>query len=295
MQLPLAVARATVRYVMRPVLSTRFSVQRQRKILDTLTKIGVTPEGTDVEARTLAGRPVERIVTPGADPHRTILFLHGGGYTVGSLATHRSMAAFLSAASGAVVYVLDYRLAPEHPYPAAVDDAVTAYEELLAGGIAPAHLAVAGDSAGGGLALALALRVRDGGGPLPAALGLISPWVDLTMANTHDDRRDPLLTTEWLARCVADYAAGDPGRPEISPLFADLSGLPPTFVHGASDEILVDDVERLVAELEKVGVAVTYRRLEGLWHDVHLNAGSVAEATAAVSEVGAHLRAALAD
>lgn len=293
MQIPTRALRVVTRYSMRPVLSTRLSPQRQRQIIDLLTKIGVLPDGTDVEPRTLGGRPVERIVTDGADPHRAVFFLHGGGYTVGSLNTHRSLAAHLGAASGAVVYVLDYRLAPEHPYPAAVDDAITAYEELLAGGIAADHVAVAGDSAGGGLALALALRAKGTGVDLPAALALISPWVDLTMANTQDDSKDPLLSTEWLARCAADYAGSDPARPEVSPLFADLSGLPPTFVHGASDEILVGDVERLVAELKKVGVDVTYRRLEGLWHDVHVNAGANADAKAAVDEVGAFVKAAL--
>lgn len=293
MQIPRSVFRAVTRYGMRPVLSTRLSPRRQRQILDVLTRVAVLPDDTVAHVQTLGGRPVERVVTPGADPDRVVLFLHGGGYTVGSLTTHRALAAHLGAASHTTVYVLDYRLAPEHPYPAAVIDALAAYDDLRDRGIEAEHIAVAGDSAGGGLALALALRLRETDRDLPAALALISPWVDLTLAHTHDDPKDPLLRRDWLARCVDDYAGPDPSLPEISPLFADLSGLPPTFVHGASDEILVDDVERLVAEMEKVGVAVTYRRLEGLWHDVHLNAGTMAEATSAVNEIGEFLRSRL--
>jgi monoterpene epsilon-lactone hydrolase len=192
-----------------------------------------------------------------------------------------------------VGHLLDYRLAPEHPYPAAVDDAVAAYQELLDQDIPADHIVVAGDSAGGGLSLALALRVRETGLPLPRALALVSPWTDLTLEGLNDAIDDPLLSREWLRRCARDYAGSDTERAEVSPLLADLAGLPPMLIHGASDEILIDDVERLVARARAAGVEVTYERLEGLWHLAQVHAGMVRDSTDAVSSMGTWLRAQL--
>ena len=289
--LPRLVMRVTVRLAVRPVLGPGVPVRRQRRLLDALGRIALLPRGTRVVTVGLGGCPAERISQPGADASHAVLYLHGGGYTAGSPATHRALAAHMAAATGVPVYLLDYRLAPEHPYPAAVQDAASAYQALLNSGIDPRRLAVAGDSAGGGLTLALMTRLREAGTPLPAGLALISPWVDLTLGHVRDDRRDPMLRTAWLQACAERYGAGAGlTAPEISPLFGELAGLPPMLVHGASDEILLADVERLVGQARAAGVPVAYRRLERMWHVAHLHAGLVAASTAAVGEIGAFLR-----
>lgn len=290
--LPLPVMRAITRLAVRPVLGPTTPVRWQRGLADLLNRFPLLPRGTRVVTVNLGNRPAERVDGPGADNSRAVLYLHGGGYTVGSPTTHRALAAHLAAAVGVPVYVLDYRLAPEHPYPAAVDDAATAYRALLDTGIAPQRLTVAGDSAGGGLALALMLRLRETGIPLPAGLALISPWVDLTLDHVRDNRRDPMLRASWLRACTARYRGErtDVRTPEISPLYADLTGLPPMLVHSADDEILLADIERLVERAEAAGVPVVYRRLERMWHVAHVHAGLVAASTAAVREIGAFLR-----
>lgn len=293
MDVPLPAARALTRFVVRPVLGTRLSPARQRRVIDALMRIAVLPRGAQVERSTLGGVGAERIVTAASSPERTLLYLHGGAYLVGSPATHRAAAAHLTHAVGAVGHVLDYRLAPEHPYPAAVDDALAAYRALLDAGVPAERIVVAGDSAGGGLALALALRARALGLPLPAALGLISPWVDATLRGLDESIKDPLLTRGWLELGAASYAGEDREQPEVSPFYADLAGLPPLFVHAASDEMFLGDVELFVGAARSAGVEVTYQRLEGHWHVTHLFAGMVREATEVVAQMGGWLRAAL--
>lgn len=291
---PLPAARVLVRRVVRPVLGTRLTPARQRQVLDTLMQFAVLPEGTVRSAATLGGVPAERIVTAASNPSRALLYLHGGAYLVGSPVTHRAVAAHLAHATGAVAHVLDYRLAPEHPYPAAVDDALAAYRALLDSGLTPEQVVVAGDSAGGGLTLALALRARSVGVPLPAALGLISPWVDLSLTGLDETVDDPLLSLPWLELGASSYAGSSVALPEVSPLHADLTGLPPLFVHAASDEMILPVVESFVAAARSAGVDVTYERLEGHWHVTHLFAGMVREATDVVQQLGGWLRGALA-
>lgn len=289
-QLPVPVARTMVRLALRPALGPTVKVTRQRRLLELVAKVIPTPSPVRVEASTLGGRPADVVSGPVSDPDRAILYLHGGGYTLGSPRTHRALAAHLAATAGAAVHVLDYRMAPEDPYPAALDDAVAAFAALVARGL---RVAVAGDSAGGGLALALAARLRDAGGPVPTALALVSPWADLTLEGVGEDPRDPLLTRAWLLACASRYAGPDgpsPEDPGLSPLHGDLGGLPPTIVHGAEQEILLADVERLARALERAGTPVTYRRLDGVWHVVHLQAGSLAPATEAVADLGRFLR-----
>lgn len=293
MHVPLPAARLLVRRVVRPVLGTRLPVARQRQVIDALMRVAVLPKGTQVERTTLGGVPAEQLVTAASNPQRALLYLHGGAYVVGSPTTHRALAAHLAHAVGAVGHVLDYRLAPEHPYPAAVDDALAAYRALLGTGLRPDQVVVAGDSAGGGLSVALALRARAVGVPLPAALGLVSPWVDLGLTGLDERVDDPLLSRGWLELGAAAYAGDDRDRPEVSPLYADLAGLPPTFVQAASDEIILGDVERFVAAARDAGVEVGYRRLDGHWHVSHLFAGMVREATSVVQDLGRQLRGAL--
>jgi acetyl esterase/lipase len=243
----------------------------------------------------LGRRPAE-ILTPAAgDAGATVLYLHGGGFTTGSPATHRALATHLAAASGATVHVLDYRLAPEHPYPAALDDVLAAFWELLDRGATPDRTAIAGDSAGGWLALTAALWLRDSGDPGPAALGLISPWLDLTGSTLPEGRRDAMLRPSWLHRCARDFGGGiDPGSAELAPLLADLAGLPPITVQVGSEEILLDDAVRLARRARAAGVPVDLRRLDGLWHVAHASAGLVAASTAAVDALGSALATRLA-
>lgn len=294
MHVPLPAARLLVRRVVRPVLGTRLTPVRQRQVINALMRVSVLPRGTRREATHLGGVPAERITTPAALPDRALLYLHGGAYLLGSPTTHRAVAAHLADSAGAVAFVLDYRLAPEHPYPAAVDDALAAYRALLEEGFPADRIVVAGDSAGGGLALALALRLRSVDAPLPSALGLISPWVDLTLTGLDSSVDDPLLGRGWLELGASSYAGARVDLPEVSPLKADLTGLPPLFVHAAGDEMIRGDVERLVAAARAAGVEVTYELLTGHWHVTHLFAGMVREATDVVQQLGGWLRGALA-
>jgi len=299
-QVPARLMRACVRGLVRPVLGPWSPVRLQRRWLELLTAPTPAADGVAIRPAQLAGRPAEVLQPADGDPSRTLLHLHGGGFTIGSLATHRSLATHLAAATGATVHVLDYRLAPEHPFPAALDDALAAYRELLADGADPARTILTGDSAGGWLALTAALHLRAAGDPLPAVLGLVSPWLDLTGGSWPDDRTDAMLRPAWLRRCAAGFAPDrDLTDPDLAPLDADLAGLPPMVVHVGSEEILVDDAVRLARRARTAGVPVQLRRLDGMWHVAHASAGLVEASAAAVTQLGtalaAHLPRASAD
>lgn len=284
-----------VRGLIRPALNPRVPIAVQRRWLGVLSALNLTPRGTHRTAVTMGGVPAERLdYHDGGD--LAILYLHGGAYVLGAPRTHRSITGTLARAAGAAVFVPDYRLAPEHPCPAAVEDAVAAYRWLLDTGWTAGRIALAGDSAGGGLAVAAALALRDEGLPLPSALGLISPWVDLTLAGDSMRERaaaDPMLQKDTLVQAAARYA-GERGveNPFCSPLFADLGRLPMLFVQVGSDEILYSDAERLVERARLAGVAADLTVFDGLWHVFHLHAGALPEADAALVALGGHLRAA---
>lgn len=226
-------------------------------------------------------------------PDTAVLYLHGGGYTLGSHRTHAALASHLARAGSTTVVVPDYRLAPEHPYPAALEDALKVYGALLDTYDA-SRLAIAGDSAGGGLALSLVVALRAAGLPLPAALVLISPWTDLTLdGGTHQTlrSRDPMLSARWLRR-AADGYRGELSLTDarISPLLADLRGLPPTLVQVGGDEILLDDARRLAERAWAVGVDLRMEIEPGMWHDFQLQAALLQRAAAAVTRIGRFLR-----
>ena len=286
-QLPAGVMRRVVRTVVRPVLGPRVPVAVQRRWLDVVSAVTPPATGVDVRAGELGGRPTEVMVPATAPTTGEVLYLHGGGFTTGSAATHRTLATHLAATSGAVVHLLDYRLAPEHPFPAALDDALAAYRELRERVDRPERTVLAGDSAGGWLALTTALRLRDEGSPLPAALGLVSPWLDLSGDERPDDRVDVMLQPAWLDRCAADFAPGrDLRGPELAPLAADLAGLPPLVVQVGSEEILLGESVRLAERARAAGVRVDLRRFDGMWHVFQVSAGSVRESTTAVAALG---------
>ncbi len=253
------------------------------------------PPGAAASPESLRGVPGLRIERSGepAGEQRQILYLHGGAYTAGSPLTHRGIAARLALLTGATVHVLGYRLAPEHPFPAALDDAIAAYRALAAQA-APERIALAGDSAGGGLALALAMRLREAGEPQPAALGLLAPWVDLTCSGESvRTRRDAGLRAGWIRSAAAAYAGAraldDPG---VSPLFGDLAGLAPMHVQVGGEDLLRSDAERLAERARSDGAEVDLRIYEGLWHDFQLGAGLFGEADEALADLAAALAAA---
>ena len=223
---------------------------------------------------------------------QAVLYLHGGWYVFGSAATYRELIGRLSLATGMWVLAPDYRLAPEHPFPAAVDDAVAAYRWLLGIGIEPGRIVIAGDSAGGGLAMATLVALSDAGDQLPAAAVLLSPAIDLTCSGDSYTSRatsDPLFTREQVVTLVAHYLAGaDPTSPLASPIYADLAGLPPLLVHVGSDEVLLDDSTRLAERARAAGVEVDLKVWDGMWHGFQRFAGrEVVEAQDSIDLIGA--------
>ncbi|MEQ1439783.1 alpha/beta hydrolase [Fontimonas sp. SYSU GA230001] len=288
------VLRLIVRWLIAPTVSGTAPVAVRRRQLERLTKLSrlPLPSGTQIEATTLGGAPALRARNTRVACRRTVLYLHGGAYAVGSTEVYREFTAHLARAWQAQVYAIDYRLAPEHPYPAALDDALAAYQALLQQGVTAAELVVAGDSAGGNLSLALALRLRDAGLPLPARLVLLSPWTDMTVSgpSAADKPRDDMLITASIRRAAQDYLAGADARaPLVSPLFADLRGLPPTLIQATDTEILLDDARRLAQAMREARVPVELRVWPGLWHVWPLFAGKLPEADAAVAEAAAFL------
>jgi cyclohexanone monooxygenase len=277
-----------LRRVVRPAL--RLPLAWQRRLLDAAARLSRLPGDVHVAPEVLGGVPGERH-TPLAR-EGTVLYLHGGAFVAGSPRSHRNLAARLARASAATVHVPDYRLAPEHAYPAPLDDALAAYRALIAAGHDPARLALAGDSAGASLALSTALALGPAGLPPPAALVLISPFVDYTLSGrSHQShaRRDPMLRRGWLAQGLAAH------RAPFSPLERPLPGLPPLLVQVGSEEILLDDAFALVARARAAGVAARLERYEGLWHDFQLNAGTLPTADRALAAIGRFLLAAWAE
>ena len=254
------------------------------------------PVEPDVKCEPISAGGVksEWVTAPGADPGRAILYLHGGGYVIGSINTHRSLAGRLSRAANARVLVVDYRLAPEHPHPAAVDDAVAAYRWMLAQGLKPNRIAVSGDSAGGGLTIATLVAIRDAKLPVPAAGAPISPWVDMEGIGdsmTSKAAADPIVQKAGLLDMAKAYLGGkDPRTPLAAPLYADLSGLPPLLIQVGTAETLLDDASRLAERARKAGVKVTYEPWENMIHVWHLFAPMLDEGKQAIERIGEFVR-----
>jgi len=251
--------------------------------------------GSGVRAETVnaGGIPAEWLL-PENNSGGVLLYLHGGGYVTGSIVTHRALASRLAKESGLRTLVIDYRLAPEHPYPAALDDAAAAYRWLLSSGIAANEITVAGDSAGGGLALALLMKLRAEGEELPAGAALLSPWTDLTVSGkSHYTRAkmDPMLTIGDLLAMGRHYVQdASPADPLISPLYGDFAGLPPLLIHVGENEILLDDAARAADKAKAAGVEVQYKSWPGVMH-VFQAIAPLPEAQAAVSEIAEFLSA----
>jgi len=273
-------------------------VNEQRRLLRELLSAQPLPADVTVTAAALGGVPTAEITVDGIEPRHIVLYFHGGVYVMGGAALAAGLASQVGRRTHAKVISVDYRLAPEHPYPAAVDDALAAYEALLHDGIAPADIAFAGESAGGGLAIATLVNARDHGLPLPAAAFAMSPYADLTLAGTTMDTRreaDPLLSPEALQARVPDYTAGqDAALGLISPVFADLSGLPPLIIQAGTHEVLLDDAVRLAQRAVTADVEVTLDITPGVPHVFQAYYPILDEASAALDRAGQLLSARLA-
>jgi monoterpene epsilon-lactone hydrolase len=255
--------------------------------------LGGAPDGK-CEKVDAGGVPAEWVTAPGCDPGRAVLYLHGGGYVIGSINTHRRLAYDVSAASGARVLVIDYRLAPEHPFPAAVDDATTAWRWLLQQGFATSRLAIAGDSAGGGLTLATLVNLRDQKLGLPACAVAISPWVDLEgVGNSITARaaQDPMVQKDGLLWMAGLYLNGkDAKTPLAAPLHADLKGLPPILVQVGTAETLLDDATRIAEKLHAAGIDVRLAIWPNMLHVFPLFAPILSEGRDGCLEIGSFIR-----
>jgi len=241
-------------------------------------------------------RPGGYLLTPpDTEGARIGLFLHGGGYVYGSLRSHGATVAEIARAAHCPMFFVDYRRAPEHPYPAALDDAAAAYRDLLARGTAPSDVVFTGDSAGGGLVLTTLLKLRDLGLPLPAAAACVSPWTDLTGSGesyrTLADE-DPMISQNIVALVTESYLAGtDPTNPYVSPLYGDLTGLPPMLIQVGSREVLLSDAERFVDALGRAGCTGALEVWPGMVHVWHLHHTRLAKAREGVARLGGWLRA----
>jgi acetyl esterase/lipase len=289
--MPTELARTVVSTVFRPVLDPRVPPAWQRRLVDAACATMVLPAGVRLAHGWLDGIPGRVCVPDDRIAGTAIVYLHGGGYVTGSSYNLRALAAGLAKATRATIFVPDYRRAPEHPYPAALRDTMTVIRAVRRSGYE--RMALAGDSAGAGLALAAAMRLRDADEPLPTGLALISPWVDLTLAGESyltKAAADPLLTEDWLRFCASAYSAStDPAHPEISPLYGDLRGLPPLVIQAGTEDILLSDADRLAEVATAAGVRTEYRRFPGLWHDFQQFAGILVEADDALTALARHL------
>jgi epsilon-lactone hydrolase len=293
--------RATIDAILRqaafPVDS---SVDEQRRLFHETASAQPRPADVTVTAAELGGVRTAEITIDGIEPRHIVLYFHGGVYVISDAFLAAGLASEVGRRMQAKVISVDYRLAPEHPYPAAVDDALAAYEALLASGIAASDIAFAGESAGGGLAIATMVNARDHGLDLPAAAYVMSPYVDLTLSGTSMETKgdaDPLLSRELLEPRVANYVQGqDAAFGLISPVFADLSGLPPLIIQAGSNEVLLDDAVRLAQQAAAANVEVTLEVTPGVPHVFQGFSAMLDEGAAALDRAGqlvsAHLAAA---
>jgi monoterpene epsilon-lactone hydrolase len=243
----------------------------RRQRLDEVGSVWPVADDITLEPVDVAGVPGEYSIAPGSDASRVLMFFHGGGYCSGSIRSHRRLVTEAGRAAGARTLAVAYRLAPEHPFPAALEDALTVWHFVREQGIAARHIAVGGDSAGGGLTLALIGQLQVAGEELPACAWLLSPWTDLTMSGSTlatKDSVDPLIHSGYLRELADAYLQGnlDRGDPRVSPLYADLTDLPPILIQVGSDETLLADATRFAAAAGTADVAVT---LEVWPHMIH--------------------------
>jgi epsilon-lactone hydrolase len=281
-----AALRATLKGTMKPLFHPRIPTRMLRAGMRLLTT-------TTLHAPGVRFQPVRmdqvdgELASPASPGDQAILYLHGGAYCVGSSATHRAITSHLAQQSGACVFTPDYRLAPEHPFPAATDDALGAYRWLLDNGYEAADIFLAGDSAGGGLALATAMQIRDQSLPAPGGLILLSPWADLTLANRDSGATvdEVMLSWQTLDHAAEQYASEHRGQPLVSPLRGSLANLPPTLIIVGTEEILLQDSEQLFETMAAAGGRVTLSVYQDMWHVFPIQAGLLESANTAIAEM----------
>ena len=270
------------------------SFTESRAMFEQMTSAFPVPEGIKSTPVDAGGIPAEWITARGSGDEQTIYWLHGGGYCIGSINTHRGLLARISAASRARAFAIDYRLAPEDPFPAAVEDAVSGYLWLLSTGVDPAQMIIGGDSAGGGLAAATLVALKEDGKPLPAAAVCISPWTDLALTGESlrsKAEADPMITNDGITRVRDAYVGdADPNDPLVSPIYANLSGLPPLLIQVGENEVLLDDSTRLAERAEAAGVDVTLEVWPEMIHVWHFFAAMLPEGQQAIDRIGEWVR-----
>ncbi len=276
-------------------LNRRFaSLQARRQRLERFARLLPMPRGIRRAVIRIESRPAEWLIPENSPPDAAMLYLHGGGYVMGSIRTHRALAARIARAARVRSLIIDYRLAPEHPFPAALDDAHRAYRWLLQQDIPPERLVVAGDSAGGGLALALMLYLRDRGEPLPAAAVCLSPWTDLAGTGSSLQSKaavDPIVPVNALDYVAKQYLGNEtPQNPYASPLYGDLHGLPPLLIHVGTYEVLLDDSLRFAEKARAAGVNVSLEIWPEMMHVWHFFAPFLPEARQAIKKIGVFMR-----
>lgn len=263
--------------------------QSRRRLLVMEAVIPHPPRGTETITINVGGVSADQVITPASRPNRHVLYLHGGGYRLGAPSTYRHLTWRIASAAQAQVLVIDYRLAPENPFPAALEDAVSYYCWLLAEGADARQIVVIGDSAGGGLALALLLKLRDSSLPRPAAAVVLSPWTDLALTGaslTLNAKLDAIVQAEDAPIFAADYLAGtDPRHPYASPLYGDPTGLPPTLIQVGSEEVLRDDAVRMAENMQRAHCQAELQIWPRMPHVWHFLAPILPEAREAIAEI----------
>lgn len=272
----------------------KINVQSLNQRWHKLARLLWTARDVKIERAEVHGLEAEWLLPKGTPEEKLLLYLHGGAYVMGGCATHRQFVSYLARASGVRALLPEYRLAPEHSFPAAVDDAVGLYRALLADGYAAADIVIAGDSAGGGLTMAMLLSLRDAGDPLPAAACLLSPWLDLlgTGETMHTNaHRDPWFKPEDMRFVASYYCEEDELRnPLVSPVYGDMSGLPPICIQVGADEILLSDSTRAAEKIKAGGGEVVMEIWPGMWHVFQMFVCQMPESRAAIAKLGAYIR-----
>ena len=289
--------RRTTRAFFKTIDAEKADVQAMRGLWHSAAKVLWTARKVKVEEATVHGLNAEWLTPKGCPDDKLLLYLHGGAYVMGNCATHRQLVSYLAKYSGVKALLPEYRLAPEHPFPAAIDDAAGLYRSLLAEGYSPDNIVIAGDSAGGGLTMATLLSLRDAGDPLPAAICLLSPWLDLASTGesmTTRAKKDPWFHPKDMPIVAAYYCNDDEIKnPLASPVYADLSGLPPLYIQVGGDEILLSDSTRAADKVKAAGGEVEIEIWPGMWHVFQAFLLQVPESKKAVKKIGAYVRRAL--
>jgi len=272
----------------------KVDLNKIRKLWGTFGRFMFTASGVVVAKDQICGLHAEWLTPDNAAPGKLLLYLHGGGYVVGGCDMHRQLVSHIARAGRIKALLPEYRLSPEAKYPAAIDDAVAVYKAVLASGIKPQDIIIAGDSAGGGLTMATLLTLRDAGEPLPAAAVLLSPFLDLTGSGESMRTRasnDPWFSAEDLPLIANLYCEPEQqGEPRVSPVFADVANLPPIYIQVGNEEILLSDSERLRDNIIAAGGTVQLDIWPDMWHVFQMFIGKMPEARRAVDKIGSYLQ-----